>query len=161
MSPKFGWGTVGTAGLCSRRSNASDGSLIWKLLHLCLVFGDGCQRGGWMALHLDHSMWGYFVLPHCRVAELEGQVSWEREQMEPVSLLWPSLGSPLTPLLPHLLLIREVCPCSNREKIDLSFWWEDASRNLSNACGIGICILVWPSLEIQSATVCICGKFSQ
>lgn len=47
-------GTVGTAGLCSMKSGASDGAqrlgagMVCDLLRLCLVFGGGCQLEPWL-----------------------------------------------------------------------------------------------------------------
>lgn len=139
-----------------RKTRRLGAGIIWKLLHSCLMFGDGCQLGPLVALHISQ-----YEPPHSMVAGFQGQVSWEREQMLAVPFLWPSLGSHRAPPSATSIDQRsQVSQDSDRENIDLSFQAEAVCHNL-NAFGIGMCVSVWSPFEIQSATLCICGEWSQ
>lgn len=161
-------GTVVTAGRCSMMSGASDGTqrlgagMVCKLLRSCLVFGGGCRLELWLLSTLTSpcelvcasSQQGIWVL---RAGVL-------REGTDAtVPFIWPGLGSHVASLLPHLLVREVKSAWDHTEKIQTSAFSGRMSVTIQMHLGLGGwgVVLVWSPFEMQSATVCICGEWSQ
>lgn len=164
-------GTVETAGLCSMISEASGGTqrlgagMICKLLRSCLVFGGGCRLRALAALHMDLSMWvsSCFLTARYLSAE-DGCPEGGNRCDRTLFMTWPWKSCSITSAtsigessLPGITQ-RKHRPQLYRPQLS-----EGGCQSQFKCIwdwGVGV-VLVWSPCEMQSATVCICGEWSQ